>query len=80
MFITYLPTTDDVSLEEVENVGRACVTLGSKHCLWMAGDSLFQINLILSPENSCDYSVHLPIYAPLGNTGIPSLASLSVSH
>ena len=50
MFITYLLIDDDVSLEGVENVGKTLVTLGKKHHLWVAGDSLPPVKLILSPE------------------------------
>ena len=33
LLITYLPISDELSLEEVENVGRVWVILGKKCCL-----------------------------------------------
>ena len=48
LLTTYLPIVEEVSLEEIENVGRVWVTLGKKCHLQMAGDSLSPIMITLS--------------------------------
>ena len=49
--ITYLPSNDDMSLEEAKNVGWAWFTLERKNHLWMTGDCLSPVKMTLSPED-----------------------------
>ena len=65
LLIRYLPSDEDVSLEEVENVGMVWVALGMMNGPCTAGDVLSAIKMTLSSLS-------------LTNTGIPSLNSLSL--
>ena len=65
MLIKYLPSDEEVSLEEVENVGRAWVVIGMMHGPCIAGDGLSTIKMTLSSLS-------------LAKTGIPSLNPLSL--
>ena len=63
MLINYLPRDENVSLQEVENVGRTWVALVMMCSLWMHGDGFSATKMTFSSLS-------------LAKTGIPSLDPL----
>ena len=65
LLIKYLPSNEDMSLQEVENVGSAWEALAMMHGSSMDGDGFSAIKMTLSSLS-------------FANTGIASLDSLSL--